>query len=208
MALRSCYECNKEISTKAIMCPQCGAPQNPVSGLVDKTLNVFKKFKNDRDRKKEIERQEEKQSWLDATPEQRKIIKKCMREEDAKSLLGDAKDWLDGASLSEEMIQNLINSGRHKNMTEEEKCFYKILEFEDINDFDICEYISDPKSQFGDNLELHEKQKIQLKNLENHYERIDLTQEYKEGLWTDEEYQHKINNLGKKERKIDDKWDF
>ena len=80
MALRSCYECNKEISTKAIMCPQCGAPQNPVSGLVDKTLNVFKKFKNDRDRKKEIERQEEKQSWLDATPEQRKMIKKRMRE--------------------------------------------------------------------------------------------------------------------------------
>jgi predicted amidophosphoribosyltransferase len=52
MALQSCYECNKEISTKAIMCPHCGAPQNPVSGLVDKTLNVFKKFKNDRDRKK------------------------------------------------------------------------------------------------------------------------------------------------------------
>ena len=36
MALQSCYECNKEISTKAIICPQCGAPQNPVSGLVDK----------------------------------------------------------------------------------------------------------------------------------------------------------------------------
>ena len=36
MALQSCYECNKKISSKAIICPQCGAPQNPVSGLVDK----------------------------------------------------------------------------------------------------------------------------------------------------------------------------
>jgi uncharacterized membrane protein YvbJ len=36
MALQSCYECNKEISSKAIICPQCGAPQNPVSGLADK----------------------------------------------------------------------------------------------------------------------------------------------------------------------------
>ena len=27
MPLKSCYECNKEISTKAIACPQCGAPQ-------------------------------------------------------------------------------------------------------------------------------------------------------------------------------------
>ena len=64
MALQSCYECNKEISTKALMCPQCGAPQNPVSGLVDKAKNgffgkTFKKVKNhlemERNRK-EIER--------------------------------------------------------------------------------------------------------------------------------------------------------
>ena len=40
MALQSCYECNKEISSKAIICPQCGAPQNPVSGLVDKAKKV------------------------------------------------------------------------------------------------------------------------------------------------------------------------
>ena len=48
MALQSCYECNKEISTKAIICPQCGAPQNPVSGLVDKAKDGFlgKAFKN------------------------------------------------------------------------------------------------------------------------------------------------------------------
>jgi hypothetical protein len=41
MALQSCYECNKEISTKALMCPQCGAPQNPVSGLADKVKDGF-----------------------------------------------------------------------------------------------------------------------------------------------------------------------
>ena len=40
MALQSCYECNKKISSKAIICPQCGAPQNPVSGLVDKAKKV------------------------------------------------------------------------------------------------------------------------------------------------------------------------
>ena len=64
MALQSCYECNKEISTKAIMCPQCGAPQNPVSGLVDKVKEgflgkTFNKAKNnikEFSRDKEIER--------------------------------------------------------------------------------------------------------------------------------------------------------
>ena len=45
MALRSCYECNKEISTKAIMCPQCGAPQNPVSDLMGKAKGFFSKSK-------------------------------------------------------------------------------------------------------------------------------------------------------------------
>ena len=43
MALQSCYECNKEISTKAVMCPQCGAPQNPVSGLIDKAKSGLAK---------------------------------------------------------------------------------------------------------------------------------------------------------------------
>ncbi len=50
MALQYCYECNKEISTKAIICPQCGAPQNPASGLIDKAggflKNAFQKGKN------------------------------------------------------------------------------------------------------------------------------------------------------------------
>ena len=45
MALQSCYECNKEISTKAIMCPQCGAPQNPVSGMLDKAKGFISKNK-------------------------------------------------------------------------------------------------------------------------------------------------------------------
>jgi uncharacterized membrane protein YvbJ len=40
MPLKPCHECNKEISTKAIICPQCGAPQNPVSDLVDKAKKV------------------------------------------------------------------------------------------------------------------------------------------------------------------------
>ena len=35
MAIQSCYECNKEISSKAIFCPQCGDPQNPVSDLIE-----------------------------------------------------------------------------------------------------------------------------------------------------------------------------
>ena len=64
MALQSCYECNKEISSKAIICPQCGAPQNPVSGLVDKVKEgflgkTFNKAKNnikEFSRDKEIER--------------------------------------------------------------------------------------------------------------------------------------------------------
>jgi|APSaa5957512535_1039671.scaffolds.fasta_scaffold145192_2 hypothetical protein len=76
MALHSCYECNKEISTKAIMCPQCGAPQNPVSGLADKVKDgflgkTFNKVKNNiREiaRNKEIERiiEENLEQWIDA----------------------------------------------------------------------------------------------------------------------------------------------
>jgi hypothetical protein len=68
MALKSCYECNKNISSKAVMCSQCGVPQNPVSGLMDKVKdwplgNTFKNLKKSAtkviDRKieeKEIER--------------------------------------------------------------------------------------------------------------------------------------------------------
>ena len=56
MALQSCYECNKEISTKAIMCPQCGAPQNPVSGLMDKAKEkIGKTFKKVKEEIKEIQ---------------------------------------------------------------------------------------------------------------------------------------------------------
>lgn len=64
MALKPCYECNKEISTKAFMCPQCGAPQNPVSGLADivkegflgKTFNKVKNNAREIVKNKEIER--------------------------------------------------------------------------------------------------------------------------------------------------------
>jgi hypothetical protein len=45
MALQPCYECNKEISAKALTCPQCGAPQNPVSGLMDNAKGFFSKKK-------------------------------------------------------------------------------------------------------------------------------------------------------------------
>ena len=56
MALQSCYECNKEISTKALMCPQCGAPQNPVSGLMDKAKEkIGKTFKKVKEEIKEIQ---------------------------------------------------------------------------------------------------------------------------------------------------------
>jgi len=48
MALQSCYECNKEISTKAVMCPHCGAPQNSVSGKAKDGFfgRLGKTFKN------------------------------------------------------------------------------------------------------------------------------------------------------------------
>jgi NMD protein affecting ribosome stability and mRNA decay len=63
MALQSCYECGKEISSKAIMCPQCGAPQNPASDLVDKTKGFFSKRKEEKQKEREeqefYERREE-----------------------------------------------------------------------------------------------------------------------------------------------------
>ena len=58
MALQPCYECGKEISTKAIMCPQCGAPQNPASGLMDKAKGFLSKRKEE----KEKERRREKEN--------------------------------------------------------------------------------------------------------------------------------------------------
>ena len=47
MALQSCYECNKEISTRAIICPQCGAPQNPASGSIDKFFEWLMSYFSD-----------------------------------------------------------------------------------------------------------------------------------------------------------------
>jgi hypothetical protein len=58
MSLQSCYECGKEISSKAIMCPQCGAPQNPVSGLIDKTKRFFTKWKEEKQKEKEEKQKE------------------------------------------------------------------------------------------------------------------------------------------------------
>ena len=82
MALKSCYECNKEISTKAIVCPQCGAPQNPVSGLVDKVKEkrgfFFNKVKNHLEMEriqKEMERIRKEYgdgNWIKQRPVQRK----------------------------------------------------------------------------------------------------------------------------------------
>jgi hypothetical protein len=65
MALQSCYECGKEISSKAIMCPQCGAPQNPASGLVDKTKRFFAKLKEEKRKKRKLlEEKEYEQGFL------------------------------------------------------------------------------------------------------------------------------------------------
>ena len=84
MALQSCYECNKEISTKAIICPQCGAPQNPVSGLVDKAKDGFlgKTFNKTKNiirgiaRRKEVKRitEEYLEKWLDADETRMRMV--------------------------------------------------------------------------------------------------------------------------------------
>ena len=72
MGLQPCYECNKEISTKAIVCPKCGDPlwKWKLQGLIDIfkrpthiargfwrvfVLDPFKNFKKNRE--------EEKKSW-------------------------------------------------------------------------------------------------------------------------------------------------
>jgi len=42
MALISCYECNGQISTKAVFCPHCGAPSEAVrDGEADPQLPMF-----------------------------------------------------------------------------------------------------------------------------------------------------------------------
>jgi len=71
MALKSCYECNKEISTKALMCPQCGAPQNPVSGLADKVKEGFlgKTFNKVKNSVREIARDKEIERIIEANLE-------------------------------------------------------------------------------------------------------------------------------------------
>lgn len=36
MAIVTCLECNKEISTSALVCPYCGAPANQALGISEK----------------------------------------------------------------------------------------------------------------------------------------------------------------------------
>ena len=59
MSLQSCYECGKEISSKAIICPQCGALQNPVSDLVDKSKGFFAKWKEEKRKKRKLREEKE-----------------------------------------------------------------------------------------------------------------------------------------------------
>lgn len=45
MALRECPECKKQISDKALRCPQCGAPRVSIAPQDPKTLGLFEKPK-------------------------------------------------------------------------------------------------------------------------------------------------------------------
>jgi hypothetical protein len=159
MALRSCYECNKEISTKALMCPQCGAPQNPVSGLMGKAKGFLSKSKEafmsgiEKKRKeKEIEREKEKQEWVRASPAKRKIIIKLVR------IRGDDD------IMSTEYIEALLVASNYsyelqtkKLMTDDETYFYEILDFEDRLDFDFGGSVSSLKD-----LEEHNERKKRM----------------------------------------------
>ena len=95
MALQSCYECNKEISTKAIICPQCGAPQNPVSGLVDKAKDGFlgKTFNKVKNNIRQIARNKEVERIIEENLE--KVVQKEIIEGHSEVLrgIGDEQDW-------------------------------------------------------------------------------------------------------------------
>lgn len=73
MALQSCYECGKEISSKALMCPQCGAPQNPVSGLMDISKGFLSKRKEEKEKER---RREEERKYREKEKSYRKIYEK------------------------------------------------------------------------------------------------------------------------------------
>ncbi len=99
MAIQSCYECNKDISTKAIICPQCGAPQNPVSGLMDKAKGFLSKNLKKIEKELEMKRTEKEM--------ERKI------EEDMPNLLqdmhhGDLSSRLENFDLSRALIKNMM----------------------------------------------------------------------------------------------------
>ena len=113
MALKSCYECNKEISTKAVMCPQCGAPQNPVSGLMDKTKGFFSKKKKafikgvvEVRNRKEIERriEEDLEKICESNPSLRMLVdhhERFFHKEKLYSLIDIVKDGLDSEESTE-----------------------------------------------------------------------------------------------------------
>jgi NMD protein affecting ribosome stability and mRNA decay len=138
MALQPCYECNKEISTKALMCPQCGAPQNPVSGLADKTKGFFSKRKEEKEARKAKERdlQERESEWNRGSPEVRKTLRELVREEDVKGS-PMSKEERSSAVTMRTREGHLIHGITDSYMTEKEERFYKILDYEDRNDFDF-----------------------------------------------------------------------
>ncbi len=113
MAIQSCYECNKDISTKAIICPQCGAPQNPVSGLMDKAKGFLSKNLKKIEKELEMKRAEKEM--------ERKI------EEDMPKLLKDMHHEdlsrrLENFQLSRALIKNMM-----KEMEIEDTLYWEMI---------------------------------------------------------------------------------
>jgi hypothetical protein len=187
MALQPCYECNKKISTKAIMCPQCGAPQNPASGLMDKAKGFLLKKKEsfmigieEARKEKELQREkeeiiklEDKLEWNSSSPAKRKIIIETQR----KNYSSSSTELTTALTELTENILSRKNDYAYEmrtkeNMTDEETRFYEILDFEDRLDFDFGGSISSLKDLETHNLKKYIKKKEQKrikssKNWEN-----------------------------------------
>ena len=169
------------------MCPQCGAPQNPASGLMDKAKGFLLKKKEsfmigieEARKEKELQREkeeiiklEDKLEWNSSSPAKRKIIIETQR----KNYSSSSTELTTALTELTENILSRKNDYAYEmrtkeNMTDEETRFYEILDFEDRLDFDFGGSISSLKDLETHNLKKYIKKKEQKrikssKNWEN-----------------------------------------
>ena len=81
MALINCYECDREISSKAAVCPHCGAPKEEITDIVDNQSTLIKtptKIQKKTDKERIAGWLSEKQKTDSTQPSEAKVNKSVL----------------------------------------------------------------------------------------------------------------------------------